>query len=66
MYIKSLEDFEEYEPYCSVCHKDLNDVWELVLEGHCRGEIWFCIDCRRGLLQLLQQSTLVNQGVIHV
>lgn len=67
MLIKTLEDFEEYEPYCSICWIDLNDVRELHFEGHCHGEgFHLCIDCRKKLAQMLFKSIYTPSKIVSI
>lgn len=57
MYIKNLEDFKEYEPYCDVCWSEFNDIQELHLEGHCQGEgLRLCVNCRKKLNELITST----------
>lgn len=56
MYINFLNDIEENEAYCDVCHDDLNDIRELQFEGHVHGEFLLCIDCRKMLVDILNPT----------
>lgn len=59
MFIKKLDDFEEYEPYCEMCWKEeiKDDVRELYFGGRIRGESYrLCVSCRKKLIDILKPT----------